>query len=207
MPLNCFPKPNILREIHSSSISQQYLLSVLFSRTKISKQPQNHILLLSHQYFAYSHRILKLYPKSQHNTLTSNKGLHSPEGHVSYLPLTLCTKLHNFLILWNNMPSSSPLCQFHNCFSLCLKLHPQIYHLLITNVSRNSQFFMVDSSIYVQTLCNPMDCSPSGFSVHGVSQERILEWVAIPFSRGSSQCRDQIQGPALQEDSLMSEPV
>ena len=154
MPLNCFPKPNILPEIHSSSISQQYLVSVLFSRTKISKQPQNHILLLSHQYFAYSHRV-KLYHKSQHNTLTSNKGLHSPEGHVSYLPLTLCTKLHNFLILWNNMPSSSPLCQFHNCFSLCLKLHPQTYHLFITNVSRNNQFFMVDSSIYVQLFATP----------------------------------------------------
>ena len=36
------------------------------------------------------------------------------------------------------------------------------------------------------TLCNPMDCSPTGFSVHGISQARILEWVAISFSRGSS---------------------
>ena len=36
------------------------------------------------------------------------------------------------------------------------------------------------------TLCNPMDCRPSGSSVHGVPQMRILEWVAIPFSRGSS---------------------
>ena len=35
-------------------------------------------------------------------------------------------------------------------------------------------------------LCNPMDCSPPGFSVHGILQARILEWVAIPFSRGSS---------------------
>ena len=41
------------------------------------------------------------------------------------------------------------------------------------------------------TLCNPMDCSLPGSSVHGISQERTLEWVAIPFSRGSSQCRDQ----------------
>ena len=30
------------------------------------------------------------------------------------------------------------------------------------------------------TLCNPMHCSPPGFSVHGISQARILEWVAIP---------------------------
>ena len=36
------------------------------------------------------------------------------------------------------------------------------------------------------TLCNPMDCSLPGSSVHGILQARILEWVAISFSRGSS---------------------
>ena len=36
------------------------------------------------------------------------------------------------------------------------------------------------------TLCNPMDCSPSGSSVHGTLQAKLLEWVAIPFSRGTS---------------------
>ena len=36
------------------------------------------------------------------------------------------------------------------------------------------------------TLCDPMDCSVPSFSVHGISQPRILEWVAISFSRGSS---------------------
>ena len=40
------------------------------------------------------------------------------------------------------------------------------------------------------TLCGPMDCSPPGSSVHGILQVRILEWVAIPFSRGSSHPRD-----------------
>ena len=40
-------------------------------------------------------------------------------------------------------------------------------------------------------LCNPVDCSPPGSSVHGVSQARILEWVARLFSRGSFQHRDQ----------------
>ena len=37
------------------------------------------------------------------------------------------------------------------------------------------------------TLCDPMDCSPPGSSVHGISQARILEWVAISFSRESFQ--------------------
>ena len=41
------------------------------------------------------------------------------------------------------------------------------------------------------TLCNPMDCSPPGSSVHGISQARIQEWVAIPSSRRSSRPRDQ----------------
>ena len=41
------------------------------------------------------------------------------------------------------------------------------------------------------TLCNPMDCSPPGYSVHLILQARILEWVAISFSRGSSWPRDQ----------------
>ena len=35
------------------------------------------------------------------------------------------------------------------------------------------------------TLCDPMDRSPPGSSVHGISRVRILEWVATPFSRGS----------------------
>ena len=43
------------------------------------------------------------------------------------------------------------------------------------------------------TLCDPVDCSPPGFSVHGILQARILEWVTISFSRGSSQPRDRTQ--------------
>ena len=40
------------------------------------------------------------------------------------------------------------------------------------------------------TLCDPMDCSPPDYSVHGILQARILEWVSMPFFRGSSQPRD-----------------
>ena len=40
------------------------------------------------------------------------------------------------------------------------------------------------------TLCDPMDCSLPGFSVYGILQARIMEWVAISFSRGSSRPRD-----------------
>ena len=41
------------------------------------------------------------------------------------------------------------------------------------------------------TLCDSMDCSPPGSSVHRILQARILEWLAIPFSRVSSQPRDR----------------
>ena len=44
------------------------------------------------------------------------------------------------------------------------------------------------------TLCDPMDCT-----VHGIFQARILEWVAIPFSRGSSQPRDRTQASHIVE--------
>ena len=40
-------------------------------------------------------------------------------------------------------------------------------------------------------LCDPMDCSPPGSSVHGIFQARTLEWVAISSSRGSSQPKDE----------------
>ena len=47
------------------------------------------------------------------------------------------------------------------------------------------------------TLCSPMDYSLQGSSVHGILQARILEWVAIPFSSGSSPTRDQTQVSCL----------
>ena len=50
-----------------------------------------------------------------------------------------------------------------------------------------------------------MDCSPLGFSVHGILQARILEWVATPFSRGSSLPRDQTQVSCSAGRVLLSE--
>ena len=45
----------------------------------------------------------------------------------------------------------------------------------------------------VSNFCDPMDCNPLVSSVHGILQARILEWVVISFSRGSSQPRNQTQ--------------
>ena len=60
-------------------------------------------------------------------------------------------------------------------------------------ISRNNTLEVVSVCVLslklFPTLCNPMHCSPPGFSVHGILQASILEWVAMPSSRGSSQPR------------------
>ena len=63
----------------------------------------------------------------------------------------------------------------------------------------------VKSLSHVQ-LCKPMDCSPPGSSIHGILQARILAWVAIFFSRGSSGPGIELRPPALHADSLPFEP-
>ena len=55
-------------------------------------------------------------------------------------------------------------------------------------------------------LCDPVDCSPPGSSVHGILQARILEWIAISFSKGSSQPKDRTHILSLVADSLPAEP-
>ena len=52
----------------------------------------------------------------------------------------------------------------------------------------------------------PTLCSPIDYAVHGILQVRILEWVAIPFSRESFQLGKEPRSPALQADSLPAEP-
>ena len=55
--------------------------------------------------------------------------------------------------------------------------------------------------------CTPVDCSLPGSSVHGISQAKILEWVAISFSRGSSQPRDQIQVSCIAGGFFTTKPL
>ena len=65
-----------------------------------------------------------------------------------------------------------------------------------------SFFFMkVKVAQSCPTLFNPVD-----YPVHGILQARILEWVAFPFSRGSSQHREKTQGSTLQAGFLLAEP-
>ena len=56
------------------------------------------------------------------------------------------------------------------------------------------------------TLCNPIDCSPPGSSVHGILQARILEWVAMPSSKGSSQPRGRTWVSCIAGRCFTTEP-
>ena len=78
-------------------------------------------------------------------------------------------------------------------------------HLVSLRLCRPSACVRAKSLQSCLTLCDPMNCSPPGSSVHGISQARILEWVAMPSSRGSSRPSDQTESPeapALQVGSL-----
>ena len=56
------------------------------------------------------------------------------------------------------------------------------------------------------SLCNPMDCSPQGSSIHGILRASILEWVTICYSRRSSKPGIEPRSPALRADCRPSEP-
>ena len=56
------------------------------------------------------------------------------------------------------------------------------------------------------TLCDPVDCSPPGSSMHGILQARILEWVAMPSSRGSSPPKDQTSVSHIEGRFFTTEP-
>ena len=65
--------------------------------------------------------------------------------------------------------------------SLCFKHHPLMFQ----------SCFLLQLAQSCLTLCDPADYSPPGSSVHGIFQARMLGWVAISFSRGSSRPRDR----------------
>ena len=82
-------------------------------------------------------------------------------------------------------------CQVTGRFSIARKQLLQIPHCSRVNCLGAGTMCLVTQ--LCPTLYDPMDCSPPGSSVHGILQARILEWVAIPLSRGSSSPRDQTQ--------------
>ena len=91
------------------------------------------------------------------------------------------------MLFFSNNTSIQRILRLENHGSLCCS---DIIWWCCDSSTKESK--SVSHSVVSNSL-QPMDCSPPGSSVHGILQARILEWVAIPFSRGSSQPRDQIQ--------------
>ena len=72
-----------------------------------------------------------------------------------------------------------------------LPSHAGNVHLIPGLRTKSPHVWMCSITQWCLTLCDPMDYSPTGFSVHGIFQSRMPEWVAISFPRGSSRPRDQ----------------
>ena len=87
-----------------------------------------------------------------------------------------------------HIQSVSNSCKF--CFQTIQNLTITTYTILVQVTITSLGLLVVYLLSCVWLICNPIDCKPPGSSVHGISQLRILEWVAISFSRGSSWPRD-----------------
>ena len=72
----------------------------------------------------------------------------------------------------------------------CLRAKTEDRSSIVTLAIKTLKTKVVDTQLCL-TVCNPMDCRPSGSSFHVIFQVRILGWVPIPFSRASSQPRDR----------------
>ena len=109
-----------------------------------------------------------------------------------YVPLkiSVCILITEFRVLF-------PLIKYVYMEVALLRQCYSKWRIILISRLKNSQVKYVCACMHVKslqscvTLCDSMDCSPPGSSVHGVFQVRILEWVVIPFSRGSSRPRDQ----------------
>ena len=117
----------------------------------------------------------------------------------------LCYHNSNSSLFLSAIYSALLLCLCKKCFQIIFLVSPFPLHPLLSLIwisflylSSTMVFNQVSESEseVVQlcpTLCHPVDCSSPGSSVHGILQARVLEGVAISFSRGSSQPRDRTQ--------------
>ena len=111
--------------------------------------------------------------------------------HSFSLPYEMCQKSH----LYSPSPSYSFFSPSHFATQFSISISPLKLRVPWTSVPNEGTLLGPNVVLVAPTntcpaLYDPMDCSPSGFSVHRILQARTLEWVAVPFSRGSSWPRD-----------------
>ena len=93
------------------------------------------------------------------------------------------SKSPHWFMIWSNYL----VLAFNPLHSVCGNNQPSHHFFLWSEVKWN------EVAQLCLTVCDPMDCSLPGSSVHGIIQVRVLEWVAISLSRGSSRPRDWIR--------------
>ena len=88
-----------------------------------------------------------------------------------------------------------------------VKIFPTINSMLLHELwlVESTDAVFVSVTQLCLALCNPMDCSPPGSSIHGTLQARILQWVAIPLSKNLHDSESNPRSPVLQADSLLLE--
>ena len=119
--------------------------------------------------------------------------------HFLHLHISMACRI---LVLWISDFFSPTSCR--NFFALPGVMFDRVRPTQITLLSSGQLFHgkrESESYSVMLTLCNPMD-----YTVHGILQARIPEWVAFPFSRGSSQPGTEPRSSALEVDSLPAEP-
>ena len=98
------------------------------------------------------------------------------------------------LLLTQSMPELYPLSerQFKPLWKYSLQwAFPEFWTAQEKEKANTELFVLCSVAQSCPALCDPVDCGPPGSSVHGILQARVLEWVAIPFSRGSFPSRDR----------------
>ena len=116
--------------------------------------------------------VVKISQRFGHNGAHTHTHTHT---HTHILPYKFLLSLTFFFLL---LPSPFPLYFPSYLFLFISTLFPSLFLFHFVCVLALLQSWL--------TLSNPMDCSLTGSSVHGILQARILEWVANPFFRGSS---------------------
>ena len=117
--------------------------------------------------------------------------------------------MHSSILAWKNMGRGSWQAAVHGCRELdmterlsmhtraCACAHTHTHTHTHTHYPSESDAVLQRSESEVTQscpiICDPVNCSLPGFSIHGIFQAKVLEWVAISFSSGSSQPRDQTQ--------------
>ena len=101
-----------------------------------------------------------------------------------------CTPIFTAALMTIPKTWKQPKCPMWYVYLYTMEYYSAIKKEILPSAATQMDLDGIVSTQLCLTLCNPIDCSLPGFSIHGIFQARILEQVAISFSRGSSQPRD-----------------